>query len=179
MPTDKGRAAVSEMKDIFEASPLVIAAEYSGVDVAGMTGLRQELRSNGARFKVVKNTFARIAADEAGRSGLKEVMTGPIGFVVTDGDPAAAAKAFVKYSIDNDLAINIIGGMLDADVLSADRVKYLATLPSKDELITKMLGSMNSPITGLVMVMSGPVRALATVLQRHVDNQQGVALRNA
>ncbi len=172
MPTDKGRAAVSEMKDIFEASPLVIAAEYSGVDVAGMTGLRQELRTNGARFKVVKNTFARIAADEAGRSGLKDVMTGHIGFVVTDGDPAAAAKAFVKYSSDNGLAINIIGGMLDADVLSADRVKDLAKLPSKDELIAKMLGSMNSPITGLVMVLSGPVRALATVLQRHVDNQQ-------
>ena len=172
MPTDKGRAAVAEMKDIFEASPLVIAAEYSGVDVAGMTGLRQELRSNGARFKVVKNTFARIAADEAGRSELKDVMTGPIGFVVTDGDPAAAAKAFVKYSKDKELPINIIGGMLDAAVLSADRIKDLSTLPSKDELIAKMLGSMTSPITGLVMVMSGPVRALATVLQRHVDNQQ-------
>jgi large subunit ribosomal protein L10 len=62
--------------------------------------------------------------------------------------------------------------MLDADVLSADRIKDLAKLPSKNELIAKMLGSMNSPITGLVMVMSGPVRALTTVLQRHVDNQQ-------
>jgi large subunit ribosomal protein L10 len=153
----------------------VIAAEYSGVDVAGMTGLRQELRSNGARFKVVKNTLARIAADEAGRPELKDIMTGPIGFVVTDGDPAGAAKAFVKYADANNLPVNIIGGMLDSDVLSADRVKDLAKLPSKDELIAKMLGSMNSPITGLVMVMSGPVRALATVLQRHVDNLQSGA----
>lgn len=56
--------------------------------------------------------------------------------------------------------------------MTADRVKDLAKLPSKDQLIAKMLGSMNSPITGLVMVMNGPVRALATVLQRHVDNQQ-------
>ena len=70
MPTEKGRAAVAEMKDIFEASPLVIAAEYAGLDVAVMTGLRQELRTNGARFKIVKNTFARLAADEAGRPGL-------------------------------------------------------------------------------------------------------------
>jgi large subunit ribosomal protein L10 len=175
MPTDKGRAAVAEMKEIFESSPLVIAAEYSGVDVGQMTGLRQELRANGARFKIVKNTFARLAADEAGRSELKDVMTGPIGFVVTEGDPAGAAKAFVKYSTDNDLSINIIGGMLDSDVLTADRVKALAKLPTKDELIAKMLGSMNSPITGLVMVMSGPVRALATVLKRHVDNQQSGA----
>jgi large subunit ribosomal protein L10 len=62
--------------------------------------------------------------------------------------------------------------MLDSDVLSADRIEDLAKLPSRDELIAKMLGSMNSPITGLVMVMSGPVRALATVLKRHVDNLQ-------
>ncbi len=172
MPTDKGRAAGAEMKDIFESSPLVIAAEYRGVDVSGMTGLREELRSSGARFKIVKNTFARLAADEAGKPDLKEIITGPIGFVVTDGDPAAAAKAFVNYAKSNDLSINIIGGMLDADVLNADRVNALAKLPTKDELIAKMLGSMNRPITGLVMVMSGPVRALATVIQRHVDNQQ-------
>ena len=123
-------------------------------------------------FKVVKNTFARIAADEAGRSELKEIMNGPIGFVVTEGDPASAAKAFVKYSGDNDLPIKIIGGMLDSEVLTSDRVEALAKLPSKEELIAKKLGSMSSPITGLVMVMSGPVRALTTVLQRHVDNQQ-------
>jgi large subunit ribosomal protein L10 len=98
-------------------------------------------------------------------------MGGPIGFIVSDGDPAAAAKALVNYSDDNDLPVKIIGGVLDAEVLSADRVEALAKLPSKDELIAKMLGSMNSPITGLVMVMSGPVRALATVLQRHVENQ--------
>ena len=172
MPTDKGRELVAEMKEIFSSSPLVVAAEYRGVDVTQMTGLRQELRINGARFKVVKNTFARIAADEAGKPELKDVMNGPIGFVVTEGDPASAAKAFVKYAGDNDLPIKIIGGMLDSDVLTSDRVEALAKLPSKEELIAKMLGSMSSPITGLVMVMSGPVRALATVLQRHVDNQQ-------
>jgi large subunit ribosomal protein L10 len=79
----------------------------------------------------------------------------------------------VNYAKANELPINIVGGMLDSDVLTADRVGDLAKLPSKDQLIAKMLGSMNSPITGLLMVMSGPVRALATVLQRHIDNQQG------
>ena len=172
MPTEKGRAAVAEMKDIFEESPLVIAAEYAGLDVAVMTGLRQELRTNGARFKIVKNTFARLAADEAGRPGLKDIMGGPIGFVVSDGDPASAAKAFVKYSDENGLTINIVGGMLGEDVLDADRVNALAKLPSKEELVAKMLGSMNSPISGLVMVMTGPIRSLANVLQRHVENQQ-------
>ena len=172
MPTDRGRKLVSEMRDVLLSSPLVIAAEYRGVDVGQMTGLREELRNNGARFRIIKNTFARIAADEAGKPELKEVMNGPIGFVVSDGDPAGAAKALVKYSGDNGLPVKIVGGMLDSEILTADRIETLAKLPSREELIAKMLGSMNSPISGLVTVMSGPVRALATVLQRHVDNQQ-------
>ena len=172
MPTENGREKVAEWKEIFASSSLVIAAEYRGIDVGQMTGLRQELRNNGARLRVVKNTFARLAADAAGKPELKETMNGPIGFVVTAGDAASAAKALVKYAADNGLPVKVVGGMLDSDVLSADRIEALAKLPSRDELIAKMLGSMNSPITGLVMVMSGPVRALATVLKRHVDNLQ-------
>ena len=172
MPTDRGRELVAEMKEIFMSSALVIAAEYRGIDVGQMTGLRRELRNNGARLKIVKNTFARLAADEAGKPELKEAMNGPIGFVVSDGDAASAAKALVKYASDHGLPVKVISGMLDSDVLSGDRIEALAKLPSRDELIAKMLGTMNGPITGLVMVMSGPVRALATVLQRHVENQE-------
>ena len=172
MPTENGREKVAEWKEIFVSSSLVIAAEYRGIDVGQMTGLRQELRNNGARLRIVKNTFARLAADAAGKPELKETMNGPIGFVVTAGDAASAAKALVKYAADKRLPVKVVGGMLDSDVLSADRIEALAKLPSRDELIAQMLGSMNSPITGLVMVMSGPVRALATVLKRHVDNLQ-------
>ena len=172
MPTVNGREKVAEGKEIFASSSLVIAAEYRGIDVGQMTGLRQELRNNGARLRIVKNTFARLAADAAGKPELKETMNGPIGFVVTTGDAASAAKALVKYAADKRLPVKVVGGMLDSDVLSADRIEALAKLPSRDELIAQMLGSMNSPITGLVMVMSGPVRALATVLKRHVDNLQ-------
>ena len=109
MPTEKGKALVAEMSEIFSNSSLIIAAEYRGIDVTQMTALRQQLRSKGARFKVIKNTFARIAADESGKSSLKDVMNGPIGFVVSDSDPAEAAKALVKYASENDLPINILG----------------------------------------------------------------------
>jgi len=99
-------------------------------------------------------------------------MNGPIGFVVSDSDPAEATKVLVKYATENDLPINIIGGMLDEDMLDQSKIKSLATLPSKEELLSKMMGSMKSPITGIVMVMNGPVRSLANVLQRHVENNQ-------
>ncbi|MDP6666645.1 MAG: 50S ribosomal protein L10 [Dehalococcoidia bacterium] len=172
MPTDKGREMVAEIAGIFSSSSLVIAAEYRGIDVTQMTGLRRELRSNGARLKIVKNTFARLAADEAGKPELKDSMNGPIGFVVSENDPATAAKALVKYADDHNLPVNIIGGMLDADVLTAERIDSLSKLPSRDQLIAKMLGTMNGPLTGLAVVMNGPVRALAIVLQRHVEKQQ-------
>tara|TARA_B100000214_G_scaffold373892_1_gene355254 strand:+ start:540 stop:1133 length:594 start_codon:yes stop_codon:yes gene_type:complete len=172
MPTEKGKALVAEMSEIFSNSSLIIAAEYRGIDVTQMTALRQQLRSKGARFKVIKNTFARIAADESGKSSLKDVMNGPIGFVVSDSDPAEAAKALVKYASENDLPINILGGMLDADLLDQSKIKSLATLPSKEELLSKMMGSMKSPVSGIVMVMNGPIRSLVNVLQRHVENNQ-------
>ncbi len=174
MPTEKNVQLVAELEEDFKTSPLVIAANYRGLNVNEMQGMRRAVRESSARFKIAKNTLARIAADNAGRPELKEFMEGPVGFLTTSGDAAAAAKVLVKYIDDNSVEMTILGGALDGDVLTLDRIEALAKLPSKEVLLAKMMGSMNSPITGLVMVMSGPVRALATVLQR-ISEQGGAA----
>ena len=166
MPTEKNIQLVAELEEDFKSSPLVIAAEYRGLNVSQMHGMRRAVRESSSQFKISKNTLARIAADNAGRPELKEFMEGPIGFFTTEGDPAAAAKVLVNYIDDNSIEMTIVGGALDGDVLTADRIKDLAKLPSKEVLLAKLMGSMNSPITGLVMVMNGPIRALAIVLQR-------------
>ncbi len=174
MPTERSIQAVAELEEGFKSSPLVIAAEYRGLSVGEMHGMRRAVRESQAQFKIAKNTLARIAADNAGRPELKEIIDGPIGFLTTEGDPAAAAKVLVNYIDDNSIEMTIVGGALDGEMLSPDRIKALAKLPTKEVLLAKMMGSMNSPITGLVMVMSGPVRALATVLQR-ISEQGGAA----
>ena len=166
MPTERSINAVAELEEGFKDSPLVIAAEYRGLDVNEMQGMRRAVRESDSQFKIAKNTLARIAADNAGRPELKEFIDGPIGFLTTTGDPAAAAKVLVNYIDDNSIEMTIIGGALDNEMLTPDRIKALAKLPSKEVLLAKMMGSMNSPITGLVMVMNGPIRALATVLQK-------------
>lgn len=171
MPTERNVKVVENLTSAFKDSSLVVAAEYRGLDVEALQGLRRALRTEGTQFTIAKNTLARIAADNAGRSDLKEIIDGPIGFVTTAGDPAAAAKTLVKHIDDNRLEVKIVGGFLEDSVITGSRVQDLAKLPSRDELIAKMLGGMNSPITGLVTVLSGPVRALANVLQRHVENQ--------
>ncbi len=179
MPTEKNVQLVAELEEHFKASPLVIAANYRGLDVNAMQGMRRAVRESSAQFKIAKNTLARIAADNAGRPELKEFIDGPIGFLTTDGDPAAAAKVLVNYIDDNSVEMTIIGGALDAEMLSPDRIKALAKLPTKEVLLAKMMGSMNSPITGLVMVMNGPIRALATVLQKISELGDGAAAAEA
>jgi large subunit ribosomal protein L10 len=166
MPTEQNVKAVAELAEDFKSSPLVIAAEYRGLRVSEMEGMRRAVRQSSSQFKIAKNTLARIAADDAGRPELKEFIDGPIGFLTTEGDPAAAAKVLVNYIDDNSIEMTIVGGALEGDMLTPDRIKALAKLPTKEVLLAKLMGSMNSPITGLVMVMNGPVRALAIVLQR-------------
>lgn len=169
MPTEKNIQAVAALEEDFKSSSLVIAANYRGLDVNRMQGVRRAVRESNSQFKISKNTLSRIAAENAGRPELKEFMEGPIGFLTTEGDPASAAKVLVNYIDDNSIEMTILGGALDGEVLTADRIKALAKLPSKEVLLAKLMGSMNSPITGLVMVMNGPVRAFAIVLQRIVE----------
>jgi large subunit ribosomal protein L10 len=175
MPTEKNVKIVAELAEEFKASPLVIAAEYRGLSVTALQGVRNAIRPTGSQFQVVKNTLARIAADNAGKPELKEIIDGPIGFMTSSGDPAAAAKVFVKHIGDNSVQMTIVGGVLDGQVLTPARVDALAQLPSKEVLLAKLLGSLNSPITGLVTVMNGPVRALAIALQRIVEKKQAEA----
>ena len=174
MPTERSVQTVGEIEEKFKASPLIIAANYRGLSVSQMSGMRRKVREANSEFKIAKNTLARIAADNAGRPEIKEFLEGPIGLLTTEGDPAAAAKVFVTYLDDNNIAMTIVGGALDGQVLTADRIKALAKLPTKEVLLAKLLGSMNSPITRMVMVMNGPLQAFATVLTRIVENN-GVA----
>ena len=173
MPTQKKIQMVEELTNEFKDSALIVAAQYRGLTVAQMTGLRAALRNSGSHFRVSKNTLGRIAADNAGKPHVKEILEGPVGLLTSSGDPAAAARALVDYVTENRLeAVKIVGGALDGTLLSGDRVEELAKLPSREEMVSRLLGQMNAPIAGLVTVLSGPVRALATVLQRYVEKQQ-------
>lgn len=166
MPKQKNFDTVAQLTDLFKESVLIVAAQYSGLDVSAMHQLRAAILNSDSRFRIAKNTLSKIAADGAGRSELKGIIDGPTGFLTTKADPASAAKAFVNHITSAKVDVKILGGILDDQTLSSEQLIFLAKLPPKEELIAKMLGSMNSPISGLVMVMNGPIRALATVLTR-------------
>ncbi len=175
MPTEHNAAEVDALKELFASASLIISTDYRGLDVPMMNAMRKALRAGGVQYRIAKNSLARIAADEIGRPEIKELIDGPCGYVLADGEPTAASKALVEHVKSTRSVLQIRGAVLDGEVISAERVEQLASLPSRDALLSRLAGQMNAPITGLVTVLSGPVRGLATVLQRHIENQGEVS----
>ena len=155
-----------------ERCTIAISADYTGLGVGAMTQLRRALRDKGVEFRVVKTTLAHLAADAAGRPAMKDITEGPTGFAIGYGDPMDPAKALVDFIRANRSALRIKGGLMGGKTLSAAEVDTLATLPSREELIARLLGQMQGPIAGLVYTLNAPISGLANVLQRRVEQAE-------
>ncbi len=172
MPTERKMQAVQDMTEWLDGATIVISTNYAGLPVTEMTELRRSLRDKEVRYKVVKNNLAYIAAENAGRPELKEIIQGPSAIAFGYGEPTDPAKALADFIRETRSPLEIRGAVLDGRVLDGEQVQQLASLPSKDELIALMLSRMQSPIAGLVNVLNGPIAGLARVLQGRVDQIQ-------
>jgi large subunit ribosomal protein L10 len=168
LPTEKKINAVKEFKEWLDGSTIVISTNYNGLSVGDMTILRRVLRAKDVRYRVVKNTLAYRAADEAGQSQIKEIVKGQSAIAFGYGEPTEPAKALSDFIKDSRSSLSITGAVLDGRILSPEQVEQLASLPSKDQLIAQLLGQLQSPITGLANVLNGPLSGLARVLQGQV-----------
>ena len=166
--TDKARQ-VEELAERFSRSTIVITADYTGLGVDQMTELRRALRQSDVEFRVIKNSLALMAADAAGKPEVKEVIEGPTGIAFGYGDASVPAKALADFIRSTRSPLTIRGAELDGRVLDAQQVQQLASLPGRDELVAQLLSRMQSPISGLVYVLNGPIAGLARVLQQHAD----------
>jgi large subunit ribosomal protein L10 len=169
LPTEEKAQAIEEMKDWMGKASIVISTDYTGLPVSEMTQLRRTLREKEVQYKIVKNTLAYRAADESGRPGIKEIIQGPTAVAFSYGEPVDPAKALSDFIRTRRSPLKILGGVLDGRVLSAADVDNLATLPSKEELYSKLLGQMQAPSSSLVRVLNESLARLARVLQAHVD----------
>ncbi|MFW6174703.1 MAG: 50S ribosomal protein L10 [Chloroflexota bacterium] len=175
MPKQESIDEVARLKDLLQDASVVISTNYRGMKVGPNAGMRNAIRQSGGRYRVAKNTLMRIAADQAEKPELKELITGPCGFVIGADDPVAPAKALVDHIQQNRLEVEIRGAYLRGRILDAQGVEDLAKLPSREVLMGRVLGQMNAPISSLVFVLAGTVRGLVTVLQKHIDNQGGTS----
>lgn len=155
---------VAELKDLLSSSKGAVLVDYCGLTVAEDTELRSKMREAGVKYMVAKNTFIRIAAKEAGIEGLDAYLEHNTAVAFSAEDPVAPAKILNDFSEDHK-ALEIKAGILDGKVIALDEVKALAELPSREELLAKLVGSMQAPISGLVNVLQGTIRNFVYTLE--------------
>jgi len=160
------REMVESLNDIFATSGSVVVARYKGMTVAQMTDLRRRMSGAGAKFKVIKNRLAKIALDGAGA----DLFLEPTGIAFAE-DPTAAAKVAADFAKTTDKFV-IVGGLLGKQALTADAVKALAAIPSKEELRSKLLGVFLAPGSKLVRQLNSPAQNLVGVLQAFKEKQE-------
>ena len=173
--TPKKQAIVAEIKNWLTTAQAVVLTSYRGLNVATDTEMRRELRAAGVTYKVVKNTMLRIAAKEAGIEGLDSHLEGTTAIAFSAEDAVAPAKVLCNFMKKNKLEdqgiLTIKVGILDGKVIDAKEVKALANLPSREELIAKLLGSMNAPIANTVGVLSGIIRNFVGVVEAYREKK--------
>ncbi|MEI2417058.1 50S ribosomal protein L10 [Orrella sp. JC864] len=156
--------------EVAKAQSIVIA-EYRGLDVASVTVLRKTARESGVYLRVLKNTLARRAVAGTAFEPLAEQLTGPLIYGIS-ADPVAAAKVLADFAKSNDKLV-IKGGSLPNSLLSQEGVKALATMPSREELLSKLLGTMQAPIAQFVRTLNEVptkfVRGLAAVRDQKAE----------
>ena len=175
MPTAKKEAAIAELQRKLAGSTNLFLTDYTGLTVEQITRLRGELRKDGSSYAVVKNTLFSIAAADLAKT-LEKYLAGPTGVVFAGEDPVAPAKALKTFS-DDVKAIGIKAAYIEGRIVDAKEVMVLASLPSKQELIARLVGSLASPLRGLVTVLSGNQSGLVRVL--NAIREQKAAATNA
>ncbi len=157
---------IDEIKAKIEKAQVAVITEYKGLSVEDITKLRREIQKNGGDYMVTKNTLAKIAVKGTEYEALAEKLTGPVALAFGFEDPVSPAKAVVKFIKESKKGA-IIGAVLEGKLMTEAETRALAELPSKEELYAKMLGSINSPASGIVgsinAVMAQLTRAMAAV----------------
>jgi large subunit ribosomal protein L10 len=169
-------AAVAELTDQFRSSNAAVLTEYRGLTVAQLKTLRRSLGEN-ATYAVVKNTLTRIAANEAGISTLDDLFAGPSAVAFVTGDPVEAAKGLRDFAKDNP-ALVIKGGVLDGKAMSADEIKQLADLESREVLLAKLAGAIKgkqSQAAALFQALPSKLARTVEALRVKQEDEQGGA----
>jgi large subunit ribosomal protein L10 len=161
---------VADVSALLATAKATFLADYRGMNVEATNKLRGELRAVGVDYRVVKNTLLRLAAKGTEAECLDSQLAGPTAVAFATGDPAASAKILSEFAKSNK-AFELKGGALGGKALSVDDIQMLAELPSREQLLAKMLGSINAPASNFVGVLAAIPRSLVQVLAAIQDQK--------
>ena len=166
---EEKKAIVAEVSAQVASAQAIIIAEYRGIEVGKMTQLRAKTRESGIYFRVIKNSLVRRAVADTPYEGLAKHMIGPLVYGIGT-DPVSAAKVLHEFSKDNEKFVIKVGA-IGEHVMSRDEITALAALPSREELLSKLLGTMQAPITKFVQTLNEVPAKFARGLAMVRDNK--------
>ncbi len=171
MERNKKEQVVAELAKHLKEASAVFVTDFKGIPMETMTGLRVKLREAGASYQVAKNTLVKIAAKDSPTEKLSDMMTGNNALGFTYGDPAALAKALAEFAKTNDKFV-IKGGALGEKILNPAQIKALASLPSREVMLSTLLGAMNALPTNMVRVLNAVPQKLVYALSAIRDQKE-------
>lgn len=164
----KKEEIVSKLDEQIRNAKAAVIVSYRGLKVSETEELRNLLRSKGASFNVTKNTLVKISLTKQGIEFDEKIFDYPVAIAFTDADEVMPAKEIDLFAKKHE-AVQILGGILENKMIDAEMVKKLATLPSREELLARVVGSISAPLSGMVNVMAGNLRGLVNVLNSYKE----------
>ena len=165
MPSNKNLETVKNLTEKLDKAKSIYFTDYLGVDVVSNTKLRKEFVSKDVEFTIAKNTLIRLAAKDVGMEGLDEFLNGPTAMALSYNDPTDPAKVIKDFLKDFDkTAVKVM--ILDGQVFQGEEFEKIANLPSKEQLLSKLVGMLNSPMSKLSSTLGSPVSGLLGALEQ-------------
>ena len=172
MPTEKKGGTISELEERIGNTTLMILADYRGLTVTDLQGLRGLLRNVGADFRIAKNTLTRIAANNRGITSLDATLEGPTALVFTGDDIVGPSKVINDFARTSRI-LKVKGALLQGKAVGAGDVEALATMPPKEVLIATIIGALDSPVTDLVFTLDFAVTEFTSLLDARAAQLEG------
>jgi large subunit ribosomal protein L10 len=174
MPTEKKKQVIDGLEQLFAQCNSGIMTDYRGLKTSDVVALRRKLREIGVDYHVVKNSLAGIAAEKSGKDKISSSFEGPMAIAFVKGDISKSAKVMTEHIASSKMAMTIKGGFLGNKLITSAQVATIATLPTREVLIAKVLGGIQGPLYGLLNQVNAPLRGLAVVLQGRIKQLEGV-----
>lgn len=173
MPSNKNQQALTDIEAKIDSAKAIFLASYSGLSVKDQQTLRAKVKEAGGELKVTKNTLMKLALKNRGidTESIASELEGHNITLYAGDDPVSPLKVIVDFARDNEKPV-LKTGLLGKEILSLEKIEQLASLPSKLELIAKLIGQIQAPIYGFVNILSGPTRSLVYALSAIRDQKQ-------
>ena len=165
MPSNKNFKEVKSLTEKLDKANAIYFTDYLGLDVVSITKLRKEFVSNDVEFTIAKNTLIKLAAKDVGIDGLDEFLNGPTAIALSYNDPTGPAKVIKSFLKDFDKP-SVKGMILDGQIFQAEEFEKIANLPTREQLLSQLVGMLNSPMSKLSSTLGSPLSGLLGTLKQ-------------